>query len=105
LDLGKSPDHERGPAAGGLGGRQRLLAAPHPAHRPRIGHRSKLMTTSPSTAPASEEPAVSASSTPALRLEGVRKTYTMGDEEIVALDHADLEVGADEIVALVGPSG
>lgn len=63
------------------------------------------MTTSPSTAPASEEPAVSASSTPALRLEGVRKTYTMGDEEIVALDHADLEVGADEIVALVGPSG
>jgi putative ABC transport system ATP-binding protein len=42
---------------------------------------------------------------PALRLEGVRKTYPGADEEIVALDRADLEVGADEIVALVGPSG
>lgn len=48
---------------------------------------------------------MSDSSAPALRMEAVRKTYTMGDEEIVALDHADLEVGADEIVALVGPSG
>jgi putative ABC transport system ATP-binding protein len=42
---------------------------------------------------------------PALRLDGVRKTYRVGDDEIVALDHASLEVGADEIVALVGPSG
>jgi putative ABC transport system ATP-binding protein len=41
----------------------------------------------------------------ALRLRGVRKVYPVADEEIVALDHADLEVGADEIVALVGPSG
>lgn len=48
---------------------------------------------------------MSDSSTPALRLEAVRKTYTMGSEEIVALDHVDLEVGGDEIVALVGPSG
>ena len=63
------------------------------------------MTISPSTAPSPLEPAVPDPSTPALRLEAVRKTYTMGDEEIVALDHADLEVGADEIVALVGPSG
>ncbi|MEO6988666.1 MAG: ABC transporter ATP-binding protein [Aquihabitans sp.] len=44
-------------------------------------------------------------SSPALRLEAIRKTYAMGDEEIVALDHVDLEVGAEEIVALVGPSG
>ena len=29
----------------------------------------------------------------------------MADEEVVALDHADLEVTTDEIVALVGPSG
>ena len=29
----------------------------------------------------------------------------MADEEIVALDHVDLEVATDEIVALVGPSG
>ncbi|MEZ5139994.1 MAG: ABC transporter ATP-binding protein [Acidimicrobiales bacterium] len=41
----------------------------------------------------------------ALRMEGVRKTYQVGDEEVVALDHATLEVGGDEIIALVGPSG
>ena len=41
----------------------------------------------------------------ALRMEGVRKTYRMGDEEVVALDHATLTLGRDEIVALVGPSG
>jgi len=41
----------------------------------------------------------------ALRLEKVRKTYQMGDEEVVALDDATLHVGSDEIVALVGPSG
>jgi len=45
------------------------------------------------------------SNTPALQMEGVRKTYWVGDEEVVALDHADLTVGSDEIVALVGPSG
>ncbi len=43
--------------------------------------------------------------TPALRMDGVRKTYEVGDDEVVALDHADLTVGSDEIVALVGPSG
>ena len=41
----------------------------------------------------------------ALRLRGVRKVYPVADEEVVALDHADLEVAADEIVGLVGPSG
>ncbi len=35
----------------------------------------------------------------------VRKVYQMGDEEVVALDHAELTVAPDEIVALVGPSG
>jgi putative ABC transport system ATP-binding protein len=35
----------------------------------------------------------------------VRKTYRVGDDEVVALDHADLTVAVDEIVALVGPSG
>ena len=43
--------------------------------------------------------------TPALEMEGVRKTYQVGDQEVVALDHADLTIGRDEIVALVGPSG
>ncbi len=41
----------------------------------------------------------------ALRMHGVRKTYPTGDDEVVALDRADLELGSDEIVALVGPSG
>ncbi len=41
----------------------------------------------------------------ALRMQGVRKIYEVGDEEVVALDDATLDVGSDEIVALVGPSG
>ena len=42
---------------------------------------------------------------PALVMEAVRKTYRSGDEEVVALDHASLEVGDHEMVTLVGPSG
>ena len=42
---------------------------------------------------------------PALVMEAVRKVYRSGDEELVALDHADLEVGDEEMVTLVGPSG
>lgn len=45
------------------------------------------------------------SSTPALEMEGVRKVYEVADEEVIALDRADLTLGSDEIVALVGPSG
>jgi putative ABC transport system ATP-binding protein len=41
----------------------------------------------------------------ALRMEGVRKEFRVGDDVVVALDHVDLEVGHDEILALVGPSG
>jgi len=41
----------------------------------------------------------------ALELTDVRKTYASGDQEVVALDHATLEVGDDEILAMVGPSG
>ena len=44
-------------------------------------------------------------STPALRMNDVRKVYRVGDEDVIALDHATLTVGSDEIVALVGPSG
>jgi hemin transport system ATP-binding protein len=43
--------------------------------------------------------------TPALDMGAVRKVYKSGGDEVVALDHADLVVGSDEIVALVGPSG
>ncbi len=41
----------------------------------------------------------------ALHMSDVRKTYQVGGEEVIALDHADLTVALDEIVALVGPSG
>ncbi len=41
----------------------------------------------------------------ALALDAVRKVYPTGDEEVIALDHATLTIGHDEIVALVGPSG
>ena len=43
--------------------------------------------------------------TTAVHLEAVRKTYEVGGDEVVALDHADLVVEQDEIVALIGPSG
>ena len=42
---------------------------------------------------------------PALEMNDIRKVYEQGDAEIVALDHATITVGDDEIVALVGPSG
>jgi putative ABC transport system ATP-binding protein len=41
----------------------------------------------------------------ALVMEGVRKTYEVGGEEVVAVDHADLRVEVGEIITLVGPSG
>lgn len=40
-----------------------------------------------------------------LDLRNVRKVYPNGDEGIVALDHATLQVEHGEIVALLGPSG
>lgn len=42
---------------------------------------------------------------PALQLTDVRKVYRSGDDEVVALDHATLTVGDDEMLILVGPSG
>jgi putative ABC transport system ATP-binding protein len=41
----------------------------------------------------------------ALRLIDVSKHYRSGDEDIAALADADLELGDDEMLALVGPSG
>ena len=43
--------------------------------------------------------------TTALELRDVRKTYEVGDNEIVALDRVNLMIEKSEIVALVGPSG
>ncbi len=42
---------------------------------------------------------------PALTMTEVRKVYRSGEDEVVAVDHANLTVGDDEIVALLGPSG
>ena len=41
----------------------------------------------------------------ALEMRGITKIYKVADEEVTALDHVDLTVASDEIVALVGPSG
>jgi ABC-type lipoprotein export system ATPase subunit len=40
-----------------------------------------------------------------LRFESVSKTFHRGTEEVVALDSVDFEVGAGELVSLVGRSG
>jgi len=40
-----------------------------------------------------------------LDMRDVRKVYSSGDAEIVALDHATMQVDHGEIVALLGPSG
>ena len=41
----------------------------------------------------------------ALQLDHVSKVYRSGDDDIVALDDANLAVGADEMIGLIGPSG
>jgi putative ABC transport system ATP-binding protein len=46
-----------------------------------------------------------ATAEPALRMRGVRKTYQLGDEEVVALGHVNLTVDQGEILCLLGPSG
>jgi putative ABC transport system ATP-binding protein len=40
-----------------------------------------------------------------LDMRDVRKVYTSGEDEIIALDHATMQVDHGEIVALLGPSG
>src|SRR5205823_7483798 len=40
-----------------------------------------------------------------LQLEGVRKAFRRGREEVVALDGVDLDLSAGDFTALVGPSG
>jgi putative ABC transport system ATP-binding protein len=40
-----------------------------------------------------------------LELEGVRKIYRIGDQEIRALDGIDLRIDEGEFVAIIGPSG
>jgi putative ABC transport system ATP-binding protein len=40
-----------------------------------------------------------------IHMRGITKTYQMGTHTVTALDHADLDVAANEYVALMGPSG
>ncbi|HEU0152391.1 MAG TPA: ABC transporter ATP-binding protein [Arenimonas sp.] len=40
-----------------------------------------------------------------IRLSGIVKRYTMGEEELMALAGVDLHIGRNEYVALIGPSG
>ncbi len=40
-----------------------------------------------------------------LRLRDIRKTYTMGDQVVQALDGLNLDIGIGEFVAIMGPSG
>jgi putative ABC transport system ATP-binding protein len=40
-----------------------------------------------------------------IELKGLRRLYTVGGEDVKALDGVDLEIGRGEYVSLVGPSG
>ena len=40
-----------------------------------------------------------------ISMRGIRKVYTMGRMDVEALRGVDLEIGANEYVAVVGPSG
>jgi len=42
---------------------------------------------------------------PVVRVEQLRKVYTLGDEQVVALGNVDLTINAGEFVAVMGPSG
>jgi putative ABC transport system ATP-binding protein len=40
-----------------------------------------------------------------VRVEGLRKVYSLGDSQVIALAGIDLEIRAGEFVAVMGPSG
>src|SRR3954454_12754157 len=50
-------------------------------------------------------PAIMSIIAPIIRLEGIAKAYPMGTETVHALRGVDLEIGSNELVAIMGPSG
>ena len=42
---------------------------------------------------------------PVIQLEGITKSYPMGTETVHALRGVDLNIGLNEFVAIMGPSG
>ncbi|WP_084102492.1 ABC transporter ATP-binding protein [Demequina sp. NBRC 110051] len=42
---------------------------------------------------------------PKISISGVRKVFSLKDEDFVALDHVDLDIADNEFVTVVGPSG
>lgn len=40
-----------------------------------------------------------------IRLDDIERTFTVGDQQVHALDHVSLEIEAGEYVAIMGPSG
>ena len=44
-------------------------------------------------------------SEPVVRVQGLRKVYSLGDSQVIALAGIDLEIRAGEFVAVMGPSG
>jgi NitT/TauT family transport system ATP-binding protein len=55
--------------------------------------------------PASEAAVRMPAGEAAIRIRGVRKVFSSGGAEVVALDGVDLEVASGELVCLLGPSG
>src|SRR5262249_40404413 len=45
------------------------------------------------------------SAAPVIRIEGVKRTYTMGDNEVHALRGVDLTIARGQMVAIMGSSG
>jgi putative ABC transport system ATP-binding protein len=52
-----------------------------------------------------EEHIVEQQSEPVVRVQGLRKVYSLGDSEVIALGGIDLEIRAGEFIAVMGPSG
>jgi putative ABC transport system ATP-binding protein len=55
--------------------------------------------------PSSQQPGGRAVADVVIRVEGLRKTYRMGSEEVHALRGVNLEIRRNEYVAVMGPSG